>query len=96
MAQQKPEVNKSQIIRDFVTKNPMASYSEVVAALAEKGTNVSKDLVYVVKGKMKAKKHKEQREKAAAVAASTEAPADVNKSEEIRQDLKANRKMREE
>ncbi len=91
----KPELSKSQIIRDFLTKNPTLSISEVATMLGERGTKVSKNLVYVVKGKMKAKKHKEQREKAEAkAAASNNAPSDVNKSEEIRQILRANRKMK--
>ena len=95
MAQTKPELSKSDIIRDFVTKNPTLSISEVATMLGERGTQVSKNLVYVVKGKMKAKKHKEQREKAeakAATAASGDAP--TSKSAAIHAILKGNRKMK--
>ena len=51
--------------------------------------------MYVVKGKMKAKKHKEQREKATAVAAAApSSDAKTNKSSAIRAMLKANPKMK--
>ena len=66
MAQAKPEVNRSQLIRDFVTKNPAMPISEVVTALGKEGIKVSKNLVYVVKMKMKAKKVKEKKAKSAA------------------------------
>ncbi len=105
MAQAKPEISKSDIIRDFVTKNPTLTISEVAAALAKQGTTVSKNLVYVVKGKMKAKKHKEQREKAEAKVAAKESQAKEtsassdgaakgpSKSSAVRAVLKGNRKM---
>ena len=35
MAQTKPELSKSDIIRDFVTKNPTLSISEVATMLGE-------------------------------------------------------------
>ena len=62
----KPEVNRSQLIRDFVTKNPAMPISEVVTALGKEGVKVSKNLVYMVKMKMKAKKVKEKKAKEAA------------------------------
>ncbi len=84
MPQPKPEATKSDIIRDFVTKNPDVSIPEVVTMLGERGTEVSKALVYAVKSKMPTPKKK----------ATTEPSDDVNKSEEIRQVLRANRKMK--
>src|ERR1700678_2704718 len=93
----KPEVNRSQIIREFVTKNPGMPISEVVTALGKEGVKVSKNLVYVVKMKMKAKKVKEKKAKAAAKESqaassngSTKAP---NKSAFVQAFLKGNRKM---
>ena len=93
----KPEVNKSQVIRDFVSKNPAMPISEVVTALGKEGVKVSKNLVYVVKMKMKAKKVKEKKAKAAAKESqaassngSTKAP---NKSAFVQAFLKGNRKM---
>ena len=68
-----------------MTKYPDFSIPDVVTVLAKEGTKVSKDLVYVVKSQMKKGQEK--------AAASTQAPADVNKSEEIRRVLRANRKM---
>ena len=85
MPQSKPESTKSEIIRDFITKNPDLSISEAVTMLGERGTEVSKALVYAVKSKMETPKSKK---------AATEAPAEVNKSEEIRRVLRANRKIK--
>lgn len=97
MAQPKPEVNRSQIIRDLLTQNPKLLIPEVVNMLAERGIKVSKNLVHVVKVKMKAKKLKEKREKAAAAAASnsaTNAKGDApSKSSAIRTVLKETPKM---
>src|SRR5271170_5970727 len=98
MAQAKPEVNRSQLIRDFVVKNPAMPISEVVTALGKEGVKVSKNLVYVVKMKMKAKKVKEKKAKAAAKESqpapssngSAKAP---NKSALVQAFLKGNRKM---
>jgi hypothetical protein len=94
----KPEVNRSQLIRDFVAKNPAMPISEVVTALGKEGVKVSKNLVYVVKMKMKAKKAKEKKAKAAAkesqaapsINGSAKAP---NKSALVQAFLKGNRKM---
>ncbi len=86
MAQQKPEISKSQAIRDFVTKYPDFSVDDVVSVLAKDGIKVSKDLVYVVKSQMK--KGQET------APASTEAQGDVNKAEAIRAVLKGNREMK--
>jgi len=70
MAQVKPEVNRSQIIREFVKKNPNSSVPEVVAALAKNGVEVSKNHVYIVISKMKEKKQQKRAEKAAAAPSS--------------------------
>jgi len=100
MAQTKTEVNRSQVIRDFVTKNPAIPISEVVTALGKDGVKVSKNLVYMVKMKMKAKKAKEKKAKAAAKetpaasALSSNGSAKASsKSAAVRAVLKGNRKM---
>jgi len=100
MAKQTAEVNKSQVIRDFVTKNPAMPNSEVVTALGKEGVKVSKNLVYVVKLKMKAKKAKEKKEKAAAKVTQATATPSSNGSEKapsksalVQAFLKGNRKM---
>src|SRR5271163_2758274 len=68
----KPEINKSQSIRDYYEKTPTAHAKEVVAALAKKGITVTESHVYVVKAKLKLT----QKRKAKAVAASAnDAPA---------------------
>jgi len=92
MAQFKPEINRSQIIRDFVAKNPKASIAEVVTALAENGVEVSKNHVYVVKAKMEAKKQRKRQEKAAASASGNGSKA-PSKSSMVRDVLKENRKL---
>ena len=96
----KPEVNRSQVIRDFVTKNPAMPISEVVTALGKEGVKVSKNLVYMVKMKMKAKKVKEKKAKAAAKESQAAATPSSNgsakapsKSALVQAFLKGNRKM---
>jgi arginine repressor len=100
MAATKPEVNRSQVIRDFVTKNPAMPISEVVTMLSKEGIKVSKNLVYMVKMKMKAKKAKEKKAKAAAKESQAAATPSSNgsakapnKSSVVRAFLKGNRKM---
>jgi arginine repressor len=98
MAATKPEINKSQSIRDYFKKNPKAHAKEVVTALAGNGITVTESHVYVVKGKLKMKKAAKAKEKAAAAPAketakkvktppSAEAP---NKSQAIRDLFKQN------
>src|SRR5436853_6676995 len=45
-------VNKSQEIRDFLSKNPASSAKEAMDALAANGIKVDSSLFYFVKGKM--------------------------------------------
>ena len=91
MAQQSPEINRSQIIRDFVKQNPTLSIAEVVTMLGERGVTVTKNHVYVVLGKMKAKK--QQRRTAAASGNGAVNAKNVSKSSAVRTILKGNRKM---
>ena len=70
-SQGKSEVTKSQLIRDYIVAHPQKSLSEVVADFAERGIPVSKNLVYVVKSKMRAKKHREAKQEAAEAVAAT-------------------------
>ena len=95
-----PEITRSQSIRDLVTKNPTLSNSEVVTMLADKGVKVSKNLVHVVKVKMRAKKVKEKKAKAAAKESQAAATPGSNgsakapsKSALVQAFLKGNRKM---
>src|SRR6202453_1505066 len=44
----KPEINKSQSIRDFLKKNPKVHAKEVVAGLAAKGITVTESHVYEI------------------------------------------------
>ncbi len=48
----KPEVNKSQAIRDIFTANKKAKTSEVIEALKAKGITVTPNLVTTVKSKL--------------------------------------------
>src|SRR5947209_8457145 len=67
MAMQKTEVNKSQAIRDVLSQNFKTPTNEVISTLAAKGINVSDGLVYIVKGKMRAKRRRQVKEKVATV-----------------------------
>ncbi len=81
-----PEVNKSQAIRDFYKSNPKAKTSEVVDALGKKGVTVSANLVTTVKSK-------HNQAQAAKKAAKSESKTNgVNKTQAVRDFLKANKK----
>ena len=65
------KTNKSQAIRDLLTANPEMTAKEVLAALADKGLKVTDNLVYFIKGKMKAKTQRRKRVVRAAQAANS-------------------------
>lgn len=71
MAKKKNGPSKSAVIRDFLKENRKLTAKEVVAALGEKGVQVTEGLVYAVKGYMKGKKgrRKKARQMVAKVAA---------------------------
>ncbi len=60
------KVNKSQIVRDFLTANPAADSQAVITAMAAKGVKVAPTLVYYVRSKMGHARRKEKRERVAA------------------------------
>jgi arginine repressor len=95
MAQAKPEITKSQSIRNHLRKNPKANVKEVVSALADQGITVTENLVYGVKGKMEIKKQQKKAAKAAAAAPSSNGAASkaTTKSSAVHSFLKGNRKM---
>ena len=71
MAKQKNGVNKSQAIRDILKANPKIASKEAVAALHEKGIEISEQLFYFVKGKLHGRKRRKRKAgNSAAVAAS--------------------------
>jgi hypothetical protein len=61
MARQKNGVNKSEEIRQLLKANPNLGTKEGVAALAEKGIEVSENLFYYVKGKIQGKKGRKKK-----------------------------------
>jgi transposase len=61
-------------IREILAAEPMTPTKEVVEALAAKGVKVSPNHVYLIKSKMKMKKRRQVREKAAAVIQRTGTP----------------------
>ena len=61
----KATVNKSDAIREYLSKSPKATSKEVVAALAEKGIKVAPSLIYFVKSKAIHARRKASRESAA-------------------------------
>ena len=65
------KTNKSQAIRDLLTARPEMTVKEVLAALANRGLKVTDNLVYFIKGKMKAKTQRRKRVVRAAQAASS-------------------------
>jgi hypothetical protein len=55
------KTNRSQAIRDLLTAKPELTVKEVLTALADKGHKVTANLVYFIKGKMKAKTQRRKR-----------------------------------
>jgi len=87
---EKPEVNKSQAIRDVFKANPKATTQEVIDALAEKGITVTANLVTTVKS---AHNKKQAAKKAAkTTTATTNKKPEVNKTQAVRDYLKAHKK----
>ncbi len=95
---EKPEVNKSQAIRDYYKTNPKAKAQEVVDALAKQGITVTTGLVTNVKSKHNQKQAAKKAAKKVATSPVAEATAakksGVNKSQSIRDYLKANKKAK--
>jgi hypothetical protein len=73
----KRELNKSQVVRDYLKAHPQTTSSEVVAALTKQGVEISLNYVYIIKSKLKGKgKHAAKK---TAKAVTTEMPvADAN------------------
>jgi hypothetical protein len=98
-AKTKPEVSKSEEVRNLLQANPQISAKEVIASLGKKGISVTDSLYYIVKGKMRLKKHRIA--KAAASTNGTPAnpvkkpasPDAPNKSQAIRDILAENPKI---
>ena len=96
---EKPEVNKSEAIRNYYKSNPKAKTKEVVDALAKQGITVTVGLVTNVKSthnkKQAAKRAAKKVAKTTAAspgAKTVEKKPEVNRSQAIRDYLKANRK----
>ena len=62
----KEKVNKSQAIRDYLMTNKSAMPKEIVAALKEKGIEVSPNMVSMIKAKAKVKRARRQAKEAVA------------------------------
>jgi len=76
MARKKGGPNKSQAIRDLLKQKPDIAVKDVVATLADKGMKITPNLVYFIKGKMKAGKQRRKRVVRAARAATTSGNGD--------------------
>lgn len=63
----KKKSNKSQMVRDILTKDPKTPVKDIVSSMQGQGQKISANLVYLIKSKMKGKKRKAKREKAMAV-----------------------------
>ena len=94
---EKPEVNKSEAIRDYYKLNPKAKTKDVVDALAKKGITVTTGLVTNVKSTHNKKQAAKRAAKKAAASPGAEAKTvekqpEVNKTEAVRDYLKQHRK----
>jgi hypothetical protein len=86
MAKKKNGVNKSEAIRQLLKASPELSAQEAVAALAAKGIEVSDNLVYFIKGKIKGRKGRKK--KAQQVVAKVAETNNVPKSDALATILK--------
>jgi hypothetical protein len=55
---EKPKVNKTQAVKDFLKANPGVGNTEVANALTKSGIKVSPNYVASIKGKMKTRRKK--------------------------------------
>ena len=63
------EPNKSQAIRDLLKESPTIKAKEAIAALGEKGIEITDSLFYLVKGKVSGGKQRRRKIRKAAVKA---------------------------
>jgi hypothetical protein len=63
----KAKANKSQMVRDMLTKNPTMPVKDVVTAMGEQGMRVTSNLVYFLRAKMRARKRRMVRRQIAGV-----------------------------
>ena len=89
-----PEVNRSQAIRDHFKSNPKATTQEVVDALASHGITVTPNLVTTVKSKHIKKRAAKKAAKKTAASQVADTKPEANKSQSIRDYLKANKKAK--
>jgi hypothetical protein len=99
MGRQKGGVNKSQAVREILTKNPEMKAKEVVAALAEKGIEINTPLYYFIKGQMKGRKGRPKKVHqmeagVAAPAAHSDALSTILKVKKLADDLGGLKKLR--
>ena len=88
---EKPEINKSQAIRDYYKANPKAKAQEVVDALGKKGITVTTNLVSTVKSTHN-KKHAARKAAKSQVAGATTTTAkkpEVSKTQAVKDYYKA-------
>jgi hypothetical protein len=97
---EKPEVNKSQAIRDQFKANPKTTTREVVDALAKNGITVTAGLVRIIKSKHNQKQAAKKAAKPAAASPvaeaskATEKKPEISKSAAIRDYYKAHPKAK--
>jgi hypothetical protein len=61
MARQKGGINKSEEIRKVLAANPKISAKETVEAMKSKGIDISENLYYFIKGKMKGRRGRKKK-----------------------------------
>ncbi len=88
---EKPEVNKSEAIRDYYKANPKAKAQEVADGLTKKGITVSVGLVNTVKSKHNKRQAARKASKKRAIETKSNG---VNKTQAVRDYLKAHKKAK--
>lgn len=78
--------NKSQAIRDLLKTNRKMPTSEIISTLAEQGIKVEAGLIYMVKGKLRAKRRKQVRRKVAGITGNGDAVALIRSVKDLAAD----------
>jgi hypothetical protein len=91
----KDGVNKSQLIREIFEKNPKAKGKEVQQELAEKGVKVTSTLIYLVKGKLRRARRRQNRQHVAQVTGNANAIDVIRKIKAVANDVGGIQKLKQ-
>jgi Icc-related predicted phosphoesterase len=89
------KINKSQAVRELLSANPKMKAKEIITTLAEKGITVRPSLVYFLKAKRRAKKHRATRERVATVSGNHDPVTVIRRVKSFAEEVGGLRKLKE-